>query len=950
MKATLATMRLPLVAARIDSLTSTLNTCVNPVYPSGMMGTSNSSFWLETGSCPSMQEGIQALFQYVGQSAGCTPRLNPSAGTVLGYLPSGRIDCALLTAMLPNAVRGGPYVSAFGLSSLPAGAGSTKPTAPTVFNQAGVMLGTSMFLTQNAAVQDKAVQTAQPDREVDLGDRTWATKGSSDLRLLVPSCAAIPETACFYKQFAQLGMIQNGNCSTMSSQFVSDMGAINKASYEGYYDNYNVDKASELASLKQYVIGIDWKDTSTSKLNFNVVINSSQNLNAGNNGPPRLERVLAPVRIGADAFLQNAKGPGYSATLVGIREMPKIMTTLQLNFANFLGPFFFEIVLLLPFCSVVVALVYEKEQKLRVMMQMMGLSSSAYWAINYTFFLMVYCVYTLVFVLVCSVNYGVAHITVFSAHDPSLVFVALFLFVNQTIAMALLWSVLIDKSKTALICSVLTIIFGALVGITLIQSFLESSVTPHATLVGVSLVPPFMLFRLLWEFAQAAFKADYMGIDGMQWSHMSEDPRNDMDEMMLIMLLEWFLFTLLAMYLDKILDKGVGIPSHPLFFLPQCLKTALGVNEDKVAENAEDDPQFNNPVLVGDSKAAEASRSDVLKEQERISKMDFQDAVGRDAVAIDRLRKVYPASNGNPPKVANRGVSFGVRHGECLGLLGPNGAGKTTCINMLCGFMQPTSGCAFVEGLNILFDMQKIYTVMGVCTQDNHLWDTLTAREHLLFYGRLKNLAGAELNASVSAALQSVKLLQHIDGYAGTFSGGMKRRLSVAISLIGDPLVCYLDEPSTGLDPASRRTLWTAIKEAKKKSSVLLTTHSMEEAEVLCERLGIFIDGGLHCLAPPKSLTERYGGTYVLTIASKLEKQAQIEEMVQGLSPAMKVTHSIAGTLVFELQTSECTLAQVFFVMMQQREELQIRDWGIANTTLEEVFITIAKGANAIGT
>ena len=316
---------------------------------------------------------------------------------------------------------------------------------------------------------------------------------------------------------------------------------------------------------------------------------------------------------------------------------------------------------------------------------------------------------------------------------------------------------------------------------------------------------------------------------------------------------------------------------------------------------------------------------------------------------VRKIRKVYPAINGNPAKVANKGVSFGIRHGECLGLLGPNGAGKTTCINMLCGFMTPTSGEAYAEGLSILDTMSKIYTIMGVCSQDNHLWESLTAREHLLFYGRLKNIMEADLEAAIEASLRSVKLLGSIDDQAGTFSGGMKRRLSVAISLIGDPLICYLDEPSTGLDPASRRTLWTAVKEAKKKSAVLLTTHSMEEAEVLCDRLGIFIDGALHCLGPPKSLTERYGGTYnVTTSTEKGASEPPITALVQSLSPEMLMTHSISGTYMYELQAHQVSLGQVFEAMLGKAEELSIRDWGIANTTLEEAFIKIAKGA--IGT
>ena len=164
---------------------------------------------------------------------------------------------------------------------------------------------------------------------------------------------------------------------------------------------------------------------------------------------------------------------------------------------------------------------------------------------------------------------------------------------------------------------------------------------------------------------------------------------------------------------------------------------------------------------------------------------------------------------------------------------------------MLVGFLAPTEGTAIVEGLDIRSDMDEIYQIMGVCPQNNLLWETLTAREHLLFYGRLKNLNGVALTSAVDALLRKVNLFHGGvgDKRCGEYSGGMKRRLSVAISFIGNPLVVYLDEPSTGLDPASRRNLWQVVKDAKKDRAIILTTHSMEEAEVLCDRISIFVDG-----------------------------------------------------------------------------------------------------------
>ena len=192
-----------------------------------------------------------------------------------------------------------------------------------------------------------------------------------------------------------------------------------------------------------------------------------------------------------------------------------------------------------------------------------------------------------------------------------------------------------------------------------------------------------------------------------------------------------------------------------------------------------------------------------------------------------------------------------------------------------------------------------------------------------------------------------MKLLHVIDEQARTFSGGMKRRLSVAISLIGAPLIQFLDEPSTGLDPASRRMLWSAIKRAKMSRAVFLTTHSMEEAENLCDRLGIFVDGSLRCIGNPKELTARFGAFYVLTVACEQHREEDVAELVVSLSTSARITYSLAGTIKFEIPICEVSLSTIFTVLTANTQRLNIRDWGIANTTLEEAFIKISRGAQS---
>ena len=158
-------------------------------------------------------------------------------------------------------------------------------------------------------------------------------------------------------------------------------------------------------------------------------------------------------------------------------------------------------------------------------------------------------------------------------------------------------------------------------------------------------------------------------------------------------------------------------------------------------------------------------------------------------------------------------------------------------------------------------NISAIYADMGVCPQHDLLWPALSAREHLRFYGRLKGLSGKSLKEAIKHMLEKVNLSGFAKRRAGGFSGGMKRRLSMANALMGDPSVVYMDEPSTGLDPASKHGLWDVISSAKKngKRSMVLTTHSMEEADVLCDRLCIMADGEVQCIGLTHELKRRFG-------------------------------------------------------------------------------------------
>lgn len=172
---------------------------------------------------------------------------------------------------------------------------------------------------------------------------------------------------------------------------------------------------------------------------------------------------------------------------------------------------------------------------------------------------------------------------------------------------------------------------------------------------------------------------------------------------------------------------------------------------------------------------------------------------------IKDMRKVYPACGGVPPKVATRNFCLRIKKGEMFGLLGPNGAGKTTLISMLTGMYRPSSGNAWIAGYDIRNQLDVVQLQIGVCPQFDLHWSDLTVAEHLLFFARLKGIEPEFEEEKVDTAISEVLLQKFRNFPVKSLSGGMKRRLSVAIALVSDPKIIFLDEPSTGLDPENRR-------------------------------------------------------------------------------------------------------------------------------------------------
>jgi ABC-type multidrug transport system ATPase subunit len=315
---------------------------------------------------------------------------------------------------------------------------------------------------------------------------------------------------------------------------------------------------------------------------------------------------------------------------------------------------------------------------------------------------------------------------------------------------------------------------------------------------------------------------------------------------------------------------------------------------------------------------------------------------------------------------AVKDMYIGIKRGECFGLLGVNGAGKTTTLSMLTGDVRPTSGTASLAGYDVSTELPKVLGQVGYCPQFDALLEELTGFELLRIFAALKGVPENSLEAVVQSLIRKVGLTPHAQNPTKGYSGGNKRKLSLAMALVGSPTLVFLDEPSSGMDPFARREMWKVIQTtaAKLGSSVILTTHFMEEADALCGRIGIMVDGRLACIGSSQHLKSTYGAGYQVELRLgnvDSQSQSKLREFVGSLCPAsavqvaeiddsfdyigaVKILEHHAGQLRCELPSSGLSLASVFSKIEDAKCDLGIEDYAVSQTSLEQVFLKFAKG------
>ncbi|XP_009581458.1 PREDICTED: ATP-binding cassette sub-family A member 12 [Fulmarus glacialis] len=628
--------------------------------------------------------------------------------------------------------------------------------------------------------------------------------------------------------------------------------------------------------------------------------------------------------------LQTGKKPEEIAVQVQAMPYPCYNKDMFLTSVTYSLPFALMAAWVLFIADFVKTLVQEKDLRLYEYMKMMGVNASSHfiaWFIECAIFLLI----TVTFLIIV-LKVG----DILPKTNTALLFVYLMDYSLSIIAMSYFISVFFNNTNIAALVGSLVYIltFFPFIVLLVIENHLSFSVKSLLSLLS----PTAFSYA-----SQYIARYEAQGI-GLQWDNMYKSPmigdNTSFGWMCWLILIDSFIYFILGWYIRNVFPGRYGMaapwyfPLLPSYwveynsYLPFWNEKRKGLLFTKLMLRKE--ATLNNKICAPPPHL-EPEPTDLTL-----------------GVSLHGITKVY----GSKAAVDNLSLNF--YEGNITSLLGHNGAGKTTTISILTGLFPTSSGTIFVYGKDIRTDQEVIRKNMGVCMQHNVLFNYLTTKEHLLLYGYIKvpHWSKQELYQEVKRTLKETGLYSHRHKLAGSLSGGMKRKLSIAIALLGGSRVVILDEPTTGVDPCSRRSIWEIISKNKKGRTIILSTHHLDEAEVLSDRIAFLEHGGLKCCGSPFYLKETFGDGYHLTLT---KKKNMIEEcdttavtsLIQSHLPEAYLKEDIGGELVYVLPPFKSTVSGAYQALLRALDtslsDLHLGCYGISNTTVEEVFLNLTK-------
>uniref|UniRef100_A0A665V001 P-type phospholipid transporter n=1 Tax=Echeneis naucrates TaxID=173247 RepID=A0A665V001_ECHNA len=666
---------------------------------------------------------------------------------------------------------------------------------------------------------------------------------------------------------------------------------------------------------------------------------------------------------GGFSYLQDVIEQGIIRAITGTKEKtgiyiqqmpyPCYVDDIFLRVMSRSMPLFMTLAWMYSVAIIIKGVVYEKEARLKETMRIMGLNNCTLWLSWFISSLIPLLISAGLLVMLLKMG------NLLPYSDPGVVFLFLGSFGIVTIMQCFLISTLFSRANLAAAC-------GGIIYFTLYLPYVLcvawQDYVGFGAKVVVSLLSP-VAFGFGCEYF-ALFEEQGVGI---QWSNLLASPLEEdsynLTTSICLMLFDAVLYGLMTWYIEAVFPGQYGIP-RPWYF-PFTRTYWCGEKENK-------------NISATLSKKGNAEAVCIEEEPGHIDP----------GVYIENLVKVY--SHGN--KLAVDGLSLRFYEGQITSFLGHNGAGKTTTMSILTGLFPPTSGTAYILGKDIRTELSTIRQNLGVCPQHNVLFSMLTVEEHIWFYGRLKGLPEEKVKAEMEQIVNDVGLPHKRNSRTSTLSGGMQRKLSVALAFVGGSKVVILDEPTAGVDPYARRGIWDLLLKYRQGRTIILSTHHMDEADILGDRIAIISHGKLCCVGSSLFLKTHLGTGYYLTLvkrdydltlqscrnsastvcySKKTEKEDSVSESSSdaglGSEPESETTtidvslisnvifkhvrearlvedlgHELTYVLPYQ-SAKDGAFVELFHELDDRLTDLGISSYGISDTTLEEIFLKVAE-------
>uniref|UniRef100_A0A672NXJ7 Cholesterol transporter ABCA5 n=1 Tax=Sinocyclocheilus grahami TaxID=75366 RepID=A0A672NXJ7_SINGR len=561
-----------------------------------------------------------------------------------------------------------------------------------------------------------------------------------------------------------------------------------------------------------------------------------------------------------------------------------------------------------PFVSfLIVNVAAEKEQRLKDTMGMMGLYDSAFWLSWGLLYAALVTTMSILMAVIATCT------PLFSNSNFFVIFLLIFLYGISSIFFSFMLTPLFKKPKFAsTVGSMLTVVFGCLSLFTvLMRDFPQSAVwllcllSPSAFSIGIA--------QVVYLEAQG---------DGAVFSSLGNGP-HALYVPMVMLFLDCILYLLLAIYLDQVLPGEFGTRRSVLYFLQPSYWSK----------------RRKRYVEVSSVYEGEVNGTPVNDESVEAVSPEFR---GKEVIRICNIRKIYREKD---TKVeALRGLTFDIYEGQITALLGHSGAGKSTLMNILCGICPPTAGTATIYGSPVaeIAEGAEMRQLVGICPQFNIIFDVLTVEEHLRIFAAIKGILPSDIDSEVRKVLRDLDLEKIMDAQAKNLSGGQKRKLSVGIAILGDPKILLLDEPTAGMDPVSRHQVWSLLKSRRAGRVTVLSTHYMDEADILADRKAVISQGQLKCVGSSLYLKTKCGVGYHLRMSVTEGCEGEnITSLVKQHVPKAQLSRQQEAELTFTLPFESMDTFPGLFAEMDCRPDLGIINYGVSMTTLEDVFLRL---------